>query len=113
MRFILRWALQVRKTPRELLASVTSEDITEMMAFERMEPFGALADEFRLGTIAATIANVQRSKESDPIYKAEDFMPALRRAIHGDGDGRVVIGADLDPEALSNLIDAQVFGVVH
>ncbi len=96
--------------PRELLASVTSVDITEMMAMERLEPSGPLADEMRLGTIAATIANVNRGPDS-PAYSAEDFMPALRRAL--EGEEPQPMGADLSPEDLSNLIDAQVFGKVH
>jgi len=89
---------------------VTSQDITEMMAFERLEPFGALADEYRLGTVAATVANVQRGPDAEA-YKAQDFMPSLRRAIDGEEPRR--LGEDLDPEQLSRLIDAQVFGRVE
>ncbi len=80
-----------------------------MMAFERIEPFGALADEYRLGTICSAIVNVQRTKESDRVYTADDFMPALRRAMPEPEP----IGADMSPEELSNLIDAKVFGHVN
>lgn len=83
-----------------------------MMAFERLEPWGALADEFRIGQVAATIANVNRASDNSPVYSAGDFMPALRRALDGEEEP-AARGADLDPEALSALIDAQVFGRVH
>ncbi len=98
------------RTPRELLACVDTPDIAEMMAFERLEPFGALADEFRLGVIASTVANVHRQGDSEP-FSARDFMPALRRAIEGEEPASR--GADLDPEALSRLIDATIFGRVE
>ena len=82
-----------------------------MMAFERLEPFGALADEFRLGTLAATLANVHRSKDS-PVFGASDFMPALARAMGGYAPPPPPI--ELDPEAHSAKLDALLFGhTVH
>jgi hypothetical protein len=90
---------------------VTNADIVEMMAFERIEPFGALADEYRLGTIPATFANVNRGKDDDP-YEPADFMPALRKAL--GRDEVKVVGQDLSADQLSALIDAQIFGrTVH
>lgn len=78
---MLRWALAIGRTPRELLASVTSAEMTEMMAFDQLEPFGSLADEFRLGQIAAVAANVNRNEERRPEpFTAADFMPALAAA---------------------------------
>ena len=77
-----------------------------MMAFERLEPFGALADEFRLGTLAATLANVHRGKDS-PVYGAGDFMPALARALGGYAPAPQPI--EIDPEAHSARLDALLF----
>lgn len=94
--------------PRDLLACVSVADIVEMMAFDRLEPFSALAAYDQAGTVAATIANVNRGKDS-PAYLPEDFMPVLRQTT----EPTQARGADLSPEELSNLIDAQIFGVMH
>ena len=45
------------------------------MAYYSIEPFGEHAAFWRAGQIAATIANVNRSKRTRA-YKAEDFMPS-------------------------------------
>jgi hypothetical protein len=51
-----------------------------MLAFERLEPFGALHAEFLAGQVCATLANLQRERGSHA-YAAADFMPALAAAI--------------------------------
>lgn len=86
-----------------------------MMAFERLEPFGALQDEYRLGVIASTLANVNRDPKTTPEpFSPADFMPALRKAMAAYEPERLVIGADLTPDQLSALIDASMFGhTVH
>lgn len=77
----MRWALELGRTPRELLASTTSDEITEMMAFEQLAPFGALAHDHRAGTIAAVFANANRDVKKQPApFTAADFMPALHAA---------------------------------
>lgn len=82
-----------------------------MMAFERLEPFGPLADEFRLGQIASIMANVHRSMETEA-FTAGDFMPALRRAMEGYAPPPPPI--ELDPEAHSKRLDELLFGhTVH
>ena len=49
-----------------------------MMAFENLEPFGALPAEHRAAQIAATVANVQRDpKVKHDAWTAADFSPAL------------------------------------
>lgn len=82
-----------------------------MMAFERLEPFGPLADEFRLGQVASMIANVHRAQNTEP-FSASDFMPALRRAMDGYAPPPPPI--ELDPEAHSARLDEMMFGnTVH
>lgn len=107
----MRWALAVGRTPRELLASVTAADIVEMMAFEQLEPFGALAEDFRAGQIAATVANANRDpeKRSDP-FMPSDFMPALAAAHERAAEGPILKS---DPEAQSALLDRMLFGKVN
>lgn len=85
-----------------------SQELTEWMAFERLEPFGALADDARVGQVAATVANVKRGKDTEP-YTPGFFMPALQRAL--DGYPEAVAHREQTPEELSNLIDARIFGV--
>ena len=90
-------------TPRQLLASVSSGDIVEMMAFERLEPFGALHQMYAFGQVCATLANVHRSKEQQP-FRPWDFFPALALEVGAGktGDGKPVLLKD--PEAQSQLI---------
>lgn len=45
------------------------------MAYERIEPFGPLPAFQRTGILAAMISNTNRTKDSQPIAKAEDFLP--------------------------------------
>ena len=97
--------MKIGSTPRELLQRVTVAEIVEMMAFERLEPFGGMAEDYRAGVVAATVANVQRSAQQDP-YQAQDFMPALREPT-------VLLGEGMTPDELSDLIDAKIFGRVH
>ena len=99
------------RTPRELLESVTVEEIVEAMAFERLEPFGALHLEAMLGQVCATIANVNRDPKRKPqAWAARDFMTSLARALdrYRPEDEPVMLD---DPEAMSRLIKASVFGV--
>jgi hypothetical protein len=48
------------------------------MAYDNIEPFGAIQQDFRAGQVAAVVANVNRGKETAP-FVASDFMPSLRK----------------------------------
>jgi hypothetical protein len=70
------------------------------MAFERMEPFGTLHEEFMFGQLCALIGNVNRdSKARAEPFRGTDFMPALSGALKSDGP--ILLA---DPEAQSALI---------
>lgn len=58
-------------TVGELLARISSEELTEWMAFSDLEPFGDERADVRSGIVAATIANANR----DPKRKREPFTP--------------------------------------
>lgn len=61
---------------------MSSHEFTEWMAFFRLQPFGEWRRDYRMATLAAVIVNaLTRSKESDPIRKAEEFMPDFERAL--------------------------------
>jgi hypothetical protein len=78
-----------------------------MMAFERIEPFGALHDEQMHGAICALTANLNRKKGSEP-FTGGHFFAALGKAtkvgqpIHLD-----------DKKAMSALIRDRVFRFVR
>lgn len=106
---MLRWALALGRTPRELLAAVTSADIVEMIAYANLEPFGALADDFRAGQLCATLANVHRDpKARAHAWTAADFMPALARESAALRPEPLLLA---DPRAQAELIKRSVFGV--
>lgn len=47
----------------------------EWQLYEALEPFGERAQYWRAGQICAAVMNSQRTKKSDPLATAEDFMP--------------------------------------
>lgn len=98
------------RLPSELLAGITSEDITEMLAYSNLEPWGPLADEFRSAQICATLANVNRDPKSRPKpWTAQDFSAALERIAEQREAQDKPILLD-DPEAQTRLIMQRVFG---
>ncbi len=60
----------------ELLRRISSKEVTEWMAFARLEPIGIDAMYIGFASVAVTIANVNRGKNQKP-YKLEDFMPVF------------------------------------
>ena len=62
------------KTVSQLLKSLSSKELTEWMIYYELEPFGEDREDFRMGVVASTIANVNRSKNSK-VYKPQDFIP--------------------------------------
>lgn len=58
----------------ELLERMSSSEISEWMAFSRLEPFGAEAEYVGHAITAATVANVNRRKEQKA-FQYTDFIP--------------------------------------
>lgn len=54
---------------------MSAQRFTEWQLYEAVEPFGERAQYWRAGQICAAIQNSQRTKRSDPVATAEDFMP--------------------------------------
>jgi hypothetical protein len=52
-----------------------ASDFYEFMLYEQLEPFGDRRGDVQAGVIAATIANVNRSKSTDRYFKPTDFIP--------------------------------------
>lgn len=57
-----------------MLDELTSSEVADWYAFAEIEPWGTGVDDFRTGTLAAVIANVNRNPERAP-YSPGDFMP--------------------------------------
>jgi len=77
---VFRLALALGMTVGELLARISSRELSEWMAFFQLEPWGAEVEDWRTGLIASTIANVNRDpKKRRKPYEPEDFMPQFDR----------------------------------
>lgn len=68
-------------TVRQLLASMTSAELTEWMAFYTLEPWGTDVEDSRFANLMATEANVHG--DGTTTYTPADFMP--RRGEGDDG----------------------------
>lgn len=58
-----------------MLRNMTHAELVEWAAFERVEPFGPLRDDYRAGTIAAQVVNMLSSKRNAKRPTWQDFMP--------------------------------------
>lgn len=74
-------------TVQELLARMSSRELSEWMAYARVEPFGEERADLRSGIVASILANVHRPKGRKPL-KPEDFV------ITGDRAPRKRMSAD-------------------
>lgn len=72
-------------TVRQLLASVSSRELTEWQAFYGLEPFGDERADLRSGIVAATVANVHRDPQQEP-FDVTDFMPRFEAAANEETD---------------------------
>jgi len=59
------------KTVSQLLAEISSKELTEWMAFYSVEPFGEERSDIRAAIIACTCAQIWSKKK----LKVNDFMP--------------------------------------
>jgi hypothetical protein len=72
-----------------LLRSISSRQLSEWMAFYKLEPFGPKREEIHAAMIAMVIANANRDEKSKPSpFMIEDFL------LDFEGDD------DTDQEAL-------------
>ncbi len=61
-------------TVAEMLSRMSSYELSEWQAFEKLEPFGSEAGYVGHAIVAKTIADVNRGKDQKP-YELSDFMP--------------------------------------
>lgn len=79
-----------------------------MMAFDQLEPMGALPQLHAFGQVCAVIGNVNRGRDSKP-FGPGDFFPALAREIGVEASNEPILLTDA--EAQSALIKRSIFGV--
>jgi hypothetical protein len=88
-----------------MLASLTSKQVAEWMAFNNVEGIGGEpAENFRAGQICSTVANFSTWEIKEP-FKGADFIPMLDE----DRKSQEPILLD-DPKEHAKLIMSQVFG---
>lgn len=58
---------------KELLSRVGSKELSEWIAYYRLDPFGQERADMRAAVVASIIANVNRDKKQKP-YTMMDFM---------------------------------------
>lgn len=74
----------------QLLAQMSSRELTEWQAFFSLEPFGELRDDLRSAIVAATVANSSRDpkRRPDP-FEVGDFMPRFEEEPESERAERV------------------------
>lgn len=73
-RFSFRLAAHLRMTVNELLGRMSSREIAEWQAFERIEgPLGGLRADMHAAMVVAAVVNANRSK--GPGKRPADFLP--------------------------------------
>jgi len=70
----MRLALRMGRTLRELLASIDSRELTLWAAFDRLEPFGGDAEDYRAALAASVTYNMNRG-QGRPARHPLDFIP--------------------------------------
>lgn len=66
-------------TRAELLARVSSRELTEWMLYYQIEPFGTEAAFMGHAITSSVVANANRKKGKKP-FTPDDFMPRFERA---------------------------------
>jgi hypothetical protein len=71
--------LRIGATADEVLRRYTSRELSEMIAFDRLEPIGDERADRRSAIIAALIANANRDRAVRPTPFTEDDFMAVQR----------------------------------
>ena len=87
-------------TREEMLARISSRELSGWMAYAGLEPFGEAQMEYRAGLIASTVANTARDEKKQKIpFQPADFMRAAYKNEPAQSE-------ELTPEMLMQKIDA-------
>ncbi len=72
-------------TVRELLQRIDSKELSEWIAYDTVEPIGAVRTDLAAGIISSTIANCHRGKNTQA-FTPKDFMPLQSSPTDGADD---------------------------
>ncbi len=72
-------------TVAEMLARISSAELTEWMAFAQLEPFGGDVPFLGSAIVASTFANANR-KQNSTALKVSDFMPQWKTKSQTTGE---------------------------
>lgn len=72
-RFLFGLALALGKTVGELERTLLADELVEWIAFQSIEPFGSVMDNFRAGLPAAVLANQHRPKDAEVVNPLDFF----------------------------------------
>ena len=95
-------------TVAEMLHRISSAELTEWIAYAKIEPFGELRNDLRAGVISATIATYAgKSLKDDAEVEPADFFHTLPGS-KSLSNGPILLD---DKEAQSELIKNAIFKV--
>lgn len=83
-----------------MLTRMTSSEISEYLAYDRISPFGEERADLRAGIVASTVANHSMSPPKRPT-KPTDFMPFVKQP------GPILLD---DPVKQGQLVARSLFG---
>ena len=63
----------------ELLCRISSTELSEWMAYDRIDPFGNARGDLQAGIVASTVANSMTKKKDGTQFNPVDFMPYVDR----------------------------------
>jgi hypothetical protein len=99
-------ALALGKTVAQMLAEVSSLELTEWLAYYRLEPFGEGVADQRHGGLSALLANIHRDAKTKPDpFRPTDFIPW--HPVHRTPQTPILFA---DPEAQSQALVRALFG---
>ena len=77
-------------TVSELLARISSRELTEWMAFYGLEPFGAAEDEYHAAMVVSMVANTARDEEKrkNPFTPDEFMRESLKPEVEVDEEAQ-------------------------
>ncbi len=93
-------------TVAELLARISSKELTEWMVFYNMEPFGGDTQYLGHAITASTIANVNR-KKGQKAYDAEDFIPKFKKEKKQSMDEMVGLAQMMAMSGIGKIKDTE------
>lgn len=64
-------------TVNELLIRISSQELSEWLAYYELEPFGEERADLRMGILASVFANANRDPKKGRAFKPQDFIPSF------------------------------------